>query len=260
VSRPSISFDQAAEYYDRTRRLTAEASAEISELLAKELRERQPALEIGVGTGLVSLPLHEAGLRMMGADLSASMVGKLVEKAGGRLPFPIVLADATRLPFADGVFGGAVARHVLHLIPDWEAAVRELVRVIRSGGLLLADIGVSDTGPWHEVGEHLEKLLGGSSRRVGLEPEDLDRLDALIEGLGGRARGILQVWEVSDLTLHRYFRENEERVYSWTWNVEPAALDAALEDTRAWALTRFGSLEEILQPRFPMQWHLYDLE
>ena len=259
MSQPSISFDRAAEFYDRTRGLTPEASAEMTELLANELRERQPALEIGVGTGLVSLPLHEAGIRMTGVDLSRSMVGKLVEKAGGRVPFPIVLADAMRLPFPDAVFGGALARHVLHLIPDWEAAVRELVRVIRAGGVLLVDIGVPDRGPWHEVGRHLEELLGASARRVGLEAEHADRLDALIEGLAGRPRDVVQQWEASDLTLDRYFRENEERVYSWTWNADPAALDAAIEDTRAWALGRFGSLEMVLEPRFPIHWHVYDL-
>jgi SAM-dependent methyltransferase len=259
VNRRSISFDRAAEYYDRTRRLTPEASAAVTELLANELRDRQPALEIGVGTGLVSLPVHEAGVRVVGVDLSAAMVAKLAEKAGGRPPFPVVLADATRLPFADGSFGGALARHVLHLIPDWEAAVRELVRVIRSGGVLLVDVGVSDTGPWHEVGEHLEGLLGDQGRRVGLEPEDVERLDVLIASLGGRARDVVELWEESDLTLERYFLENEDRVYSWTWNVDPEALDAAITDSRTWALERFGALDQVLEPRFAMRWHPYDL-
>ena len=37
---------------------------------------------------------------MRGLDISAPMVGKLVEKADG--PFPLVIGDATALPFADG--------------------------------------------------------------------------------------------------------------------------------------------------------------
>jgi ubiquinone/menaquinone biosynthesis C-methylase UbiE len=259
VSGPSISFDRAAEYYDRTRALTPEAGAAVTDLLVNELRGHQPALEIGVGTGLVSLPLHGAGIRMAGADLSAAMVAKLVEKAGGGVPFPIVLADATRLPLADAVFGAALARHVLHLIPDWEAAVRHLVRVIAPGGVLLVDIGVPDRGPWHEVGRHLEELLGATARRVGLEAEDLDRLEALIAELGGRPRELPPIWQPSELTLERYFRETEEGLYSWTWNLDPAALHAAIDDTRGWGLARFGSLGEVLEPRFSMQWHAYDL-
>ena len=38
---------------------------------------------------------------MRGLDISTPMVGKLVEKADGR-PFPLVIGDATALPFADG--------------------------------------------------------------------------------------------------------------------------------------------------------------
>jgi ubiquinone/menaquinone biosynthesis C-methylase UbiE len=83
----SIPFDRAAEVYDETRGLTAEASAATTDLLRRELEARQPCLEIGVGTGLIGLPLHRAAIRMIGVDLSAPMLGKLVEKAEGRLPF-----------------------------------------------------------------------------------------------------------------------------------------------------------------------------
>ena len=105
----SISFDRAATYYDRTRRITLEASADLTRLLAGELEGRGRALEIGVGTGLIGLPLHQAGVPLAGVDVSPAMLGELRRKAGGAWPFPIAVADATRLPFADRTFGGAVA-------------------------------------------------------------------------------------------------------------------------------------------------------
>src|SRR5207247_4215962 len=71
----SIPFDRAAEVYDRTRRLTPEASAATTELLARELDARQPILEIGAGTGLIGLPLAGAGIRLVGLDLSRPMLG-----------------------------------------------------------------------------------------------------------------------------------------------------------------------------------------
>src|SRR5262249_43136861 len=111
----SIPFDRAAEVYDETRRLTPEASAATTELLKAELGDRGPSLEIGVGTGLIALPLAAAGVRLVGLDLSGPMLAKLVGKAGGRQAFPVVIGDATRLPFEDAVFGGAYLRHVLHL-------------------------------------------------------------------------------------------------------------------------------------------------
>ena len=138
----SVSFDRAADRYDETRRLTARGEprdrASSSE---PSSAGRQPCLEIGVGTGLIALPLHDAGVRMVGLDLSAAMLRKLAEKSGGRPAFPVLRGDATRLPFRDAVFGGAIARHVLHLIPRWQDAVAELVRVVRPGGVLLLNIG-----------------------------------------------------------------------------------------------------------------------
>ena len=112
-------FDRAVEYYDRTRGLSEDASREMTALLGERAPGEGRILEIGVGTGLVALPLADAGVPMVGLDLSAPMLAKLVEKAGGRAPFPLVVGDATTLPFADDRFGGAVVRHVLHLVPEW---------------------------------------------------------------------------------------------------------------------------------------------
>jgi SAM-dependent methyltransferase len=259
VSPGSVSFDRAAEYYDRTRRITSEASAATTSLLADELAGRQPVLEIGVGTGLISLPLHAVGVQTVGLDLSFPMVRKLAEKAGGSPPFPIVLGDATRLPFVDDVFGGALARHVLHLIPNWRDAVNELARVVRPGGVLLINIGVPDTGPWHEVDEYLSAKLGGGRLRVGIEPEEAAQLDAVIGALGGRLRAMPVIDQESDLTLERYFEENKQRVNSWTWDVDDDLLEAAIRDTEVWARERFGGLDQVLQPRFPIAWRAYDL-
>ena len=96
MSGRSISFDRAAEYYDRTRRLTPEASAALTGLLANQLRDRQPTLEIGVGTGLVSLPLHEMGVRMTGVDLSA---GFIAEARGRAAEVEWVHGDMRELPW-----------------------------------------------------------------------------------------------------------------------------------------------------------------
>src|SRR5262245_7812378 len=133
----SVRFDRAAEFYDTTRAISDEAMALTIELLASELEGRGRALEVGVGTGLIALPLHAAGVPLAGLDLTPAMMAKLVEKAGGASPFPLIQADATRMPFADGTFVGAYLRWVLHLIPNWRDALGEAVRVIEPGGVIL---------------------------------------------------------------------------------------------------------------------------
>ena len=119
----SVSFDPAAEHYDETRSLTPEASRAITDLLATEIHGSGPCLEIGVGTGLIALPLHDAGVRMVGLDLSAAMLRKLVEKTGGAPAFPSCAATRRGCRSADAVFGERIVRHVLHLIPRWQDAV-----------------------------------------------------------------------------------------------------------------------------------------
>lgn len=256
--RRSIAFDRAAEYYDATRSLSPQTQADVAEVLAAELRGRGRALEIGVGTGQIALPLHEAGIPIVGIDLAASMLRKLREKAGGRAPFPLVVGDATLLPFSDEAFGGAIGRHVLHLIPNWRGAVRELVRTVRPGGVLLLNIGVPG-GPWEEVDERLEEQLGEAARRVGIEPQRHAELDALVAELGGRHREVPVVWQPSDLTLERYFRQVEQGLHSWTWNVQPETLRRAVERVSAWAEARFGGLDGVLEDRLPIVWRAYDL-
>ena len=111
----AIPFDRAVDYYDRTRALTPGTQARMIEMLTAELAGRGRVLEIGVGTGRIAVPLREAGVDAAGVDISMPMVQRLLAKTDAR--FPVALGDATRLPFRDGSFGGAIAVHVLHLIP-----------------------------------------------------------------------------------------------------------------------------------------------
>ncbi|HYF11002.1 MAG TPA: class I SAM-dependent methyltransferase, partial [Actinomycetota bacterium] len=136
----SVRFDRAAEFYDRTRAVDDAAMARTIELLANEVRGRGRVLEVGVGTGLLALPLHTTGVDVHGLDISAPMVAKLVEKAGARVPFPIALGDATAMPFADGRLGAAYLRWVLHLIPEWRRVLAEVVRIVAPGGVFLANL------------------------------------------------------------------------------------------------------------------------
>ncbi|MGH2630590.1 MAG: class I SAM-dependent methyltransferase, partial [Actinomycetota bacterium] len=137
----SVSFDRAAEYYDETRGLSEEGVRRTTAVLARSFSNAARVLEVGVGTGQVALPLHDAGLDLAGIDLAQPMLDTLLEKAGGRSPFPLVCGDATRMPFRDGAFDGAFLRWVLHLIPDWRAAVHEIARVMAPGAMFAAALG-----------------------------------------------------------------------------------------------------------------------
>jgi hypothetical protein len=58
-----------------------------------------PALEMGIGTGRVALPLSQRGVAVHGIDLSRAMVARLREKPGGTA-IPVTIGDfaTTRVP------------------------------------------------------------------------------------------------------------------------------------------------------------------
>lgn len=258
MSPGSVSFDRAVEYYDRTRANPGPVQRRLTEVLADELVVRGLALEIGVGTGRIALPLHEAGVRLVGADLSRPMMDRLVRNAGGRPPFPLVQADATRLPFAGHSFGSAYAAHVLHLIPNWRDALRELVRVVSPGGAVLIDQGLGPTRQWWDAIQARFMAEAGVERPfVGVD--DPDEIDAAMETLGAIPRLLPRVRGWDSMAPEEAIQGGEQGLFSWTWDLPEAGLRRAGAATRAWARERFGKLERPRRRGWTIQWRAYDL-
>lgn len=119
------------------------------ELLAKriitELLDLRPGLSVldaGSGTGADAIELAKAvggEGRVVGLDKSAEMVAEARERAasaGVRAEF--VAADAQVLDFPDDAFDRVRTERMLIHLTDPEAAVREMVRVTKPGGRLVA--------------------------------------------------------------------------------------------------------------------------
>jgi len=85
-------------------------------------------LESGCGTGVRAARVRGLGWTPVGVDVSAGML----RHARPRLP--VVRADATRLPFADGALDAVVAIMVHTDMPDYPAVLTEAARVLRPGG------------------------------------------------------------------------------------------------------------------------------
>ena len=186
------------------------------------------------------------------------MLAKLVEKAGGAPPFPLVLGDATTMPFADGAFGAAYLRWVLHLIPGWRAALAEMARVVRPGGVLLVSLGAFD-----EVGTAIRarfsEITGLSTDPVGLMWGEHDALDAELEGLGARLRVLPAIPEEGEEPLGSFLDALEEGRWSWTWHVPEDTRRDAVRELRPWAEERYGPLDRVERYSVETVWRAYDL-
>ena len=251
-------FDRAAEYYDRTRGLSEEASRAMTALLTSELRDAGRTLEIGVGTGLVALPLAAAGVPLVGLDLSGPMLAKLVEKAGGRPLFPLVVGDATTLPFADHCFGAAVVRHVLHLVPAWRQVVAELVRAVAPGGLVLVSSGQVPE-PWHELTERFIERAGRPSFASAFDAWESSAIQRAFQEHGALGRPLPMITERVGQTLEEFLDQMEAGMHSWTWEVEEETRREAVAEVRTWALERWGTLDPPGGRDVAIEWIAFDL-
>ena len=94
--------------------------------------EGRRVLDVGCGKGRFLSALSSCGAHAVGLEPS-SEVGKAARTRGHR----VVRASASRIPFVDGTFDACICVEVLEHVPDTDAALREMARVLRSGGRLV---------------------------------------------------------------------------------------------------------------------------
>jgi ubiquinone/menaquinone biosynthesis C-methylase UbiE len=94
-------------------------------------------VEIGFGSGL-NIPFYPPEVKRVAAVEPADVGWKLAEKRVGATTIPVERSglDGQALPFPDDSFDVALSTWTMCTIPDLEAALRELRRVLKPGGEL----------------------------------------------------------------------------------------------------------------------------
>ena len=100
------------------------------------------ALEVGCGRGVgIEIIMETFRVARVDAfDLDPRMVRKArrrVERQGDRVS--LWLGDATAIPIENGRYDAVFDFGIIHHIPDWRAAIREIHRVLRPGGRFYAE-------------------------------------------------------------------------------------------------------------------------
>ena len=154
-------FDEIAHAYEEQipehvrQRLLAKKTQLIRHGLARaDIGDGARGLDLGCGQGWYLGALSDAGFRMHGIDFSAGQLKKAASnaRAGGAaavsdrdaaspaLPARLCQADAQALPFPDNSFDFAYSINAVHHLPSraaQERAIREIVRVLRPGGVFI---------------------------------------------------------------------------------------------------------------------------
>jgi phosphatidylethanolamine/phosphatidyl-N-methylethanolamine N-methyltransferase len=127
-------------------------------------------LEVGVGTG-ISLPSYAPTSRLVGIDLSESMLAKARERVREHRLINIEaveVGDAEALVYPDASFDVVVAQYVVSAVPNPMRALDEFARVCRPGGEIIVTTRVSATGGLRGT---IEKSLMPVTSRLGFRTE-----------------------------------------------------------------------------------------
>jgi SAM-dependent methyltransferase len=144
-----------------------EVIAATADFLA-ELAGEGAALELGIGTGRIALPLATRGVRVHGIDLSPDMVAQLRAKPGGEA-IPVAIGDfaSTRV---DGTFSLAyVVLNTLNNLTTQDAQVACFENVaahLEPGGCFVVEVGTPPVAPL--------RVFDLSDTHVGVDEYDAD--------------------------------------------------------------------------------------
>ena len=143
---------------------------------------RSSLLDAGCGTGsfLARLRRMSPQLRLEGIDTSEAAVAEVNSQGHAQAQ----LADVERLPFPDSDFDVTTARHMLYHVADPVSALRELARVTRPGGLVVATVNHGDGLPRVVELVRAEMHAAGVEVRSTASFSDSERLPAQFERAG----------------------------------------------------------------------------
>lgn len=126
-------------------------------------------LDLGCGTGNLTGHLVALGARVVAADVSPEFLRVVEQRYPGDQVTTLRINGVDLSGLADASLDMAAAYSVLHHVPDYPAIVRELVRVVRPGGVVYVDHEVNENfwaadGCLHDFREELidsRARLGG---------------------------------------------------------------------------------------------------
>jgi demethylmenaquinone methyltransferase / 2-methoxy-6-polyprenyl-1,4-benzoquinol methylase len=147
-----------------------------------------PILDLATGTADLALAVRrlDRERHVVGADFSLGMLREGKRKLAGQAEDRVALtaADALRLPFADGAFSAVVSAFLLRNLVDLEAGLREMRRVTRAGGRVVAlDIVRVALPVWgavfgvyfHRVVPAIGAVVAGDRQAYTYLPNSVDR-------------------------------------------------------------------------------------
>jgi len=248
-------YDDQATRFDERAGLPEDAAEAVARKLAAlvELADGQTVLDVGCGTGGVTLPLLRRPVRYVAFDRSPAMLEVFRERAAseGRAPELRVADGNARWPVEDADVDVVFSARALHHLDPAHAAA-EVRRVLRrtGGWLVTGRVRRPHDSPKSVLRRQMRRMLQEHGHRGRSHGAGADAVFAALEADGGGRvePRIAAAWTVP----HR----PADSIAAWEGKeglagieVPPDVKSRVLSDLRAWAAEGFGDLQrEMEQP------------
>ena len=129
-------WDRNAGRYDRFMRKDRAAYEKMYELI-RPIVKAKTVLELAAGTGMIAKNIVNAAAHIEATDASAEMIAEAKrDNRSAKLHFSV--QDMFCLPYANQSFNVVIVSNALHIVPQPEKALREIRRVLKDDGVLIA--------------------------------------------------------------------------------------------------------------------------
>ena len=254
-----INYDRNAKIYDA--RHGGEIAPHISQsvLQLAGLRAGQSQLDLASGTGRGCLGFARRGMEVTATDVSADMLSKLMEKAGG-LSVSTQVVSASDLPFDDNSFDAVSLSRALYLIADWRDVLAEAARVLKPSGAFIHEWGSgSETDVYGLIRSHLRDLLLKAGVKQIFHPgaRTETQVERELFARGFETLGAVETGPGLSITPRGFIEKITSRECSYLWDVSDDMAAPAMEKIWDYARSEFGDLDqEIFMPENSW-WRVY---
>jgi len=130
-------FDKVAPQWDKMRQGFFSEAVRNKAFFIAGVQKGEIAADIGAGTGFVTEGLIREGLQVIAVDQSEAMLEEMKRKFASIEGIDYRLGEAEKLPILDEAVDYAFANMYLHHVVSPQKAIKEMVRILKSGGKLV---------------------------------------------------------------------------------------------------------------------------
>lgn len=140
-------------------------NSDIAQYVANQVDGNDNVLECACGTGMFSVKIARRCKNLTATDFADKMLRQARKKCNDLSNVVVEKADITNLRYDDESFDKVVAANVIHLLDDPAAAMQELLRVCKKGGVVIIPTYINESTKSASAAAKFFNVLGANFKR-----------------------------------------------------------------------------------------------